>query len=56
MAFTAAELERVKAIFPQGVCDWSKRGVEQKGLKDSWLAFPEPGKAVRLMKDEDDDD
>jgi len=56
VAFSSAELARLKAIFPQGVCDWSKPGVKQRPLKDGWLAFPEPGRAVRLAKDGDDDD
>ena len=56
VAFSASDWARLQAIFPQGVCDWSKPGVEQKRLKDSWLAFPEPGKSVRLMKDDDHDD
>jgi len=56
VAFSASDWARLQAIFPHGVCDWSKPGVEQKSLKDSWLAFPEPGKSVRLMKDDDHDD
>ena len=56
VAFTAAELARLKAIFPQGVCDWSKPGVEQKELKDSWLAYPSPGRSVPLEPDENDHD
>jgi len=55
VAFSASEWARLQAIFPQGVCDWSRPGVEQKKLKDSWLAFPEPGKSVRLVKDDDND-
>jgi hypothetical protein len=49
VVFTAGEWERLKMIFPQGVCDWSLPGVGQKKLKDAWLAFPQPGEAVRLM-------
>ena len=56
VAFSSAELARLKTIFPQGVCDWSRRGVGQKELKDSWLAFPQPGKAVRLRDDEHGED
>jgi len=55
VAFTAGEWTRLQAIFPAGVCDWSRRGVGQKELKDSWLAFPEPGKSVRLVKDDHSD-
>jgi hypothetical protein len=46
--FTSGEMERLEAIFPEGVCHWSKPGVGQKALKDTWLAFPEAGKAKRL--------
>jgi hypothetical protein len=56
VAFSASEWVRLEAIFPQGVCDWSRRGVGQRELKDSWLAFPEPGKSVRLATDDDNDD
>jgi hypothetical protein len=54
VAFSSAELARLKSIFPKGVCDWSRRGVEQKEMKDSWLAFPRPGKAVRLGDGDDE--
>jgi hypothetical protein len=62
VAFTSSEQARLKAIFPQGVCDWSRPGVKQKPLKDSWLAYPKPGHAMRLDRgsdrhdDHDDDD
>jgi hypothetical protein len=55
-AFSSAELARLKAIFPQGVCDWSRPGVGQKEPKGTWLAFPEAGKSVRLAKDNEHDD
>lgn len=56
VGFTSAEWARLQAIFSQGVCDWSKPGVEQGALKDAWLAFPKPGHAVRLDRGVDDDD
>jgi hypothetical protein len=37
--FTDAEKERLATIFPDGVCDWSKPGVEQQPLAGSWLSF-----------------
>jgi hypothetical protein len=37
--FTSEELARLRRIFPDGVCDWSKPGVEQRGLKGTWLRF-----------------
>jgi hypothetical protein len=48
VTFTAAELARLKAIFPHGVCDWAKPGVGQRALKDTWLSYPRPGRAVSL--------
>jgi hypothetical protein len=32
VSFTPAELERLRGIFPTGVCDWSKRGVVPWGF------------------------
>ena len=37
--FTADELARLKKIFPDGVCDWSKPGVGQQKLAGTWLKF-----------------
>ena len=37
--FTAAEKARLSAIFPQGVCDWNKPGVEQKAPTATWRSF-----------------
>ncbi len=37
--FSAAQRTRLAEIFPAGVCDWSKPGVEQQGLRGTWLAF-----------------
>ncbi|MEQ8954365.1 MAG: DUF6351 family protein [Gammaproteobacteria bacterium] len=40
--FTAAEKSRLQSIFPQGVCDWSKPGVNQT-TNQTWLSFgPSP--------------
>lgn len=38
-AFTADEMTRLRRIFPSGVCDWSKPGVEQQPLAGTWLVF-----------------
>lgn len=38
-AFTSAQQTRLATIFPAGVCDWSKTGVEQQGLRGTWLTF-----------------
>ena len=43
VSFTADELARLRRIFPDGVCDYRKPGVEQRGLKGTWLSFgPSP--------------
>ena len=39
VAFTPDEMARLKKIFPAGVCDWSKPGVEQQKLGGTWLRF-----------------
>jgi hypothetical protein len=38
-AFTPAQWTRLQAIYPAGVCDWSKPGVEQQPLEGTWLDF-----------------
>ena len=44
VSFTADELARLRKVFPGGVCDWSKPGVEQQPLAGTWLTFaPERG-------------
>jgi uncharacterized tannase-like protein DUF6351 len=42
VAFTAAEMARLQAIFPTGVCDWSKPGVNQVGVLP-WPTSPATG-------------
>ena len=39
VTFTADEMARLKKVFPGGVCDWSKPGVEQQPLAGTWLSF-----------------
>ena len=56
VTFAPAEWSRLRTIFPNGVCDWSRPGVQQQPLKDTWLAFPKPGHAVRLDRGFDNDD
>ena len=36
---SAAQAARLAAIYPSGVCDWSKPGVEEQGLSGTWLSF-----------------
>lgn len=45
-AFSPAELAELKAIFPTGVCDYSKPGVEQRPLQGTWLSFGPAGTAT----------
>jgi hypothetical protein len=59
--FTAEQRARLNAIFPKGVCDWSKRGVQQvKSVP--WASFgPSRENLVfdvtdRRRHDDDDDD
>jgi Tannase-like family of unknown function (DUF6351) len=39
--FTAAEAAQLKAIFPQGVCDYTKPGVGQQPPDGTWQMFPD---------------
>jgi Tannase-like family of unknown function (DUF6351) len=41
-AFTTEEMTRLRRIFPTGVCDWSKPGVEQQKLAGTWQMFNTP--------------
>jgi uncharacterized tannase-like protein DUF6351 len=43
VTFTSDETARLRRIFPSGVCDWSKPGVEQQKLSGTWLRFGENG-------------
>jgi hypothetical protein len=35
--------ERLRAIFSEGVCDWSKPGVGQRPAAGTWLSFDDDG-------------
>jgi hypothetical protein len=37
--WTVDEWAQLEAIFDEGVCDYSKPGVEQQGLADTWLRY-----------------
>jgi hypothetical protein len=39
VAFSADDMARLKKIFPNGVCDWSKPGVDQQKLAGTWQSF-----------------
>jgi hypothetical protein len=43
VTFTDAQKQRLRAIFPSGVCDWSLPGVMQKPIKGTWLDFGRGG-------------
>ena len=36
---TPDEMDRLRGIFPDGVCDWSQPGVGQTDLRGTWLTF-----------------
>ena len=40
---TAAQLQSVKEVFPQGVCDYSKPPIGSQKLAGTWLSYPAPG-------------
>ncbi|MEX2569863.1 MAG: DUF6351 family protein [Gemmatimonadota bacterium] len=40
VSFTEAESARLREIFPEGVCDWTQPGIEQTGLRGTWLVMP----------------
>lgn len=39
MSFTPAEMARLAAIFPNGVCNWDVPGLDQRRLIAPWLSF-----------------
>jgi len=39
---SATQLSRLRAIFPTGVCDWSRPGVGQQPPRGTWLSFGPP--------------
>ena len=40
---TSAQLAKVKATFPNGVCDYARLPVGKRSLADTWLSYPRPG-------------
>ena len=54
VAFSSAEWARLLSIFPGGVCDWSKRGVQQRPVIP-WASFgPSPDNLVFDIEGGDD--
>jgi hypothetical protein len=41
--FTADQRERIRRVFPDGVCDWSRPGIGQEPPMGTWLTFDTPG-------------
>ena len=37
--FTTAQMTQLQSIFPTGVCDWTKPGVNQVKPAGTWIAF-----------------
>jgi len=55
VTFTADEMARLRAIFPDGVCDYSRPGVGQEPLEGTYLRFgPDDGDDDRDDGDADD--
>ena len=40
-AFTAEEEAELREVFAGGVCDWTRPGIGQTGLRGTWLSFGE---------------
>jgi hypothetical protein len=49
---TASQLAQLKAIFPQGVCDYNRPGVEQQLVEATWLTYPSPGEFDLTLESE----
>ena len=41
--FTNTQWQRLSAIFPNGVCDWTKAGVEQQAPSGTWQSYVSAG-------------
>jgi hypothetical protein len=39
LTFTAQQRARLEAIFPRGVCDYSKPGVKERAIHDEWVDY-----------------
>jgi Tannase-like family of unknown function (DUF6351) len=46
---TSAQLSDLQTIFPDGVCDYSKPGIEQQPAAGTWFAYPAPGTFFQLQ-------
>jgi hypothetical protein len=43
---TDAQLAQVRDVFPQGVCDYTKKGVMQRPVSGTWLTYPSSSAAT----------
>jgi hypothetical protein len=48
VAFTDAQWTKLRAVFPTGVCDWSRRGVGQVPMVGTWIDYSRPAAPVVL--------
>jgi hypothetical protein len=55
VALSSAQLERLRSVFPDGVCDWSEPGIEQERASAPRDYSDGPG-GERLPRAPDDDD
>jgi hypothetical protein len=44
VTFSPEQWDWLQNIFTDGVCDWSKPGIEQQGLMSTWITFSDIGK------------
>ena len=42
--FSSEQWNWLQSIFLDGVCDWSRPGIEQQGLVGTWITFTDIGK------------
>jgi hypothetical protein len=45
---TDEQFARLRSIFREGACDYTRPPAERRALKGTWLAYPWPGHSVRL--------
>jgi hypothetical protein len=48
VTFTEHQQERLREVFPDGVCDWTEPGVAQQPPMAPWLSFETPAQPVPL--------
>jgi len=53
---TGEQLDILRTIFPTGVCDYGRRGVEQQPIQGTWLTYPRPSHAEELDREDDSGD